>query len=156
MHSAVADELRQRGVTRSANNPAGDFAENLFCRAFGWVQAPSSMKSADAIDGNGIRFQIKCRRITAQNTSRQLSALRSLEDFGFDILAAVLFNKDYSVLRAALIPYAIVVSEAKHQTHTNSGRFMLRDAVWNLPGVEDVTHKLRIAAKEWATGESRS
>jgi hypothetical protein len=38
LYVAVMEELRERDVLRSANNPTGDFAEYLFCRAFGWTQ----------------------------------------------------------------------------------------------------------------------
>jgi hypothetical protein len=30
LHAIVADELRTRGITRSANSPTGDVAEYLF------------------------------------------------------------------------------------------------------------------------------
>ena len=39
LHANVADELRARGISRSANNPTGDLAEYLFCKAFNWVRA---------------------------------------------------------------------------------------------------------------------
>jgi hypothetical protein len=38
LHAAVSEELRERNVLRSANNPTGDLAEYLFCKAFGWAQ----------------------------------------------------------------------------------------------------------------------
>jgi hypothetical protein len=50
MHAEVSEELRRRGVIRSSNNPIGDLAEHLFCRDFGWKQAPSSKGDADATD----------------------------------------------------------------------------------------------------------
>ena len=34
LHAAVSEELRRRGVTRSSNNPVGDLADYLICRAF--------------------------------------------------------------------------------------------------------------------------
>ena len=142
LHGAVADELRARGVVRSANNPVGDLAEYLFCKAFGWELAPKSAKAADAIF-DGKLYQIKGRRLTKHNGSRQLGAMRGLSDGGFDYLAAVLFNTDYSVLRAAIIPHASALSGAKFIEHTNSWKFILRDAVWICSGTEDVTNELR-------------
>ena len=143
-HAQITDELRQRGVTRSANNPAGDYAEHLFCRAFGWRQADNSVKSYDAIDDRGgTRFQIKSRRLTAANTSRQVSALRGLDGDCFDFLAGVLFNKDFSVYRAAIIPHSVVLANAKYGAHTNSWRFFLRDGLWETAEVVDVTKQLR-------------
>jgi hypothetical protein len=78
MHAAVSEELRRRGVIRSSSNPVGDLAEHLFCRAFGWKQAPNSMRDAEATDAAEVRYQIKGRRLTPHNNSRQLGALREL------------------------------------------------------------------------------
>ena len=60
----------------------------------------------------------------------------------FDYVAAVLFNEDFSILRAALIPHAQVVENANYVEATNSWRFLLRDEIWNLPAVKDVTTEL--------------
>lgn len=141
LHSELLEELRERGVLRSANNPTGDLAEYLFCKAFGWDQANNSVKSFDAVDAENTRFQIKGRRLHARNKSRQMSAIRSLE--GFDVLAAVLFDESYCVARAALIPTDVVKSESTYIRHTNSYNFLLRDSIWDILGVEDVTDRLR-------------
>jgi len=58
-------------------------------------------------------------------------------------LAGVLFNEDYSVMRAALIPHAVTTQRASFVKRTNSHRFLLRDEVWDAQGVMDVTEKLR-------------
>jgi hypothetical protein len=150
MHAAVSEELRRRGVTRSSNNPVGDLAEHLFCRAFGWKQAPNSMRDADATDDAQVRYQIKGRRLTSYNKSRQLGALRDLPAQGFDVLAAVLFREDYRVLRAALIPHTRVIGLAKRVDRTNSWRFLLRDAVWSVADVSDVTENLQKTEAAWA------
>jgi hypothetical protein len=34
LHPQIGDELRKRGILRSANNPTGDLSEYLFCKAF--------------------------------------------------------------------------------------------------------------------------
>lgn len=140
-HTMIMAELRRRGVLRSANNPTGDLAEYLFCAAFSWAQENNSAKAFDATDGDGTRYQIKGRRIHRRNRSRQLSAIRDLG--GFDILAAVLFDDDYRVTQAALIPAAVVRVHSTYVAHTNSHRFLLRDAIWDVPGVTDVTRRLR-------------
>jgi len=143
LHAKLADELRTRGITRSANNPTGDLAEYLFCKAFGWEQAGNSHANVDAIGSDGTRYQIKARRITRYNNSRQLSAIRDLGGGHFDFIGGVLFNEDYTVMRAALIPHSIAVERATFVEHTNSHRFLLRDDVWDAPAVRDVTTELR-------------
>jgi hypothetical protein len=142
-HARVSDELRTRGITRSSNNPTGDLAEYLFCKAFGWQQANNARANVDAVGADGIRYQIKGRRITRYNKSRQLSAIRDLAGAHFDFLAGVLFNADYTVARAALIPHAVALQRATFVKRTNSHRFLLRDDVWVAPLVRDVTAELR-------------
>lgn len=141
LHTSTMEELRRRGVLRSANNPTGDLAEYLFCAAFGWVQENNSARAFDATGDDGTRYQIKGRRIHHRNRSRQLSAIRNLE--GFDILAAVLFDDLYRIKRAVLIPAAVVRENSTYIKHTNSHKFLLRDAVCDARDVEDVTVRLR-------------
>jgi len=143
-HTAVLNELRDRDILRSANNPTGDYAEWLFCQAFGWDQAANSVKGFDATDAEGIRYQIKGRRLHHLNTSRQLSTIRDMN--GYDVLAGVLFDAAFVVSRAALIPSEIVRDRSKFTEHTNSHRFMLRDDIWNADGVVDVTANLQQVA----------
>lgn len=141
LNAAILEELRQRQILRSANNPTGDLAEYYFCTAFGWRQEANSAKAFDATGDDGTRYQIKGRRLHRRNRSRQLSAIRDLE--GFDTLAALLFDDDYRILRGALIPVSVVRAQAGYIAHTNSHKFLLRDAIWDEVGVEDVTERLR-------------
>jgi hypothetical protein len=148
LHAATLDQLRVRGIVRSANAPGGDYAELLFTRAFGWTRNENSAIGCDATDWSGRRYQIKSRRLSELNGSRQLSALRRLPEQPFDYLAAVLFEKDYKVAKAAMIPHEVVASRARFQQHTNSWTFFLDDNVWALPGVRDVTQELQRVARE--------
>ena len=143
LHAQIGDALRARKITRSANNPTGDLAEFLFCKTFGWQQENNSEANIDAIGDDGTRYQIKGRRINRHNASRQLSAIRDLNGGHFDFLAAVLFSEDYSILRAAIIPRAVIVERSAFVARTNSHKFMLRDDTWNIDGVQDVTASLR-------------
>ena len=154
MHAGTMEELYRRGIARTANNPTGNLAEYLFCRAFSWQQAPNLEKGFDATDGDGKRYQIKGRRLHRRNKLRQLSAIRDVD--GFDVLATVLFDDQYRVSRAAMIPRSVVRERSKFVRHTNSHRFMLTDDVWNDRRVKDVTDKLRAAESEaWGTAGAR-
>ena len=143
LHVNINTELRGRGVLRSANTPTGDLAEYLFCKAFGWAQANNSVKSYDATNDNGKKYQIKARRLHTLNSSRQLSALRNLEDGGFDSLAGILFDSDYNILRAAIVPHGLVLSNSTYVAHANSHRFLLKDYIWEDETVLDVTNHIR-------------
>jgi hypothetical protein len=57
---------------------------------------------------------VKSRRLTARNRSRQLSFFRGflLPGDSFDLQVAVLFNEDFTVQRAALVPVAVVRQHA--------------------------------------------
>lgn len=58
LHVDLLVELRRRAVVRSANNPTGDYGELLFARAFGWTLNNNSSADADALDADGVRYQI--------------------------------------------------------------------------------------------------
>lgn len=143
----VMEELRRREVLRSSNNPVADYSELLFCRAFGWCQERGSALGFDAIH-EGLRYQIKGRRLTRSNPSRQLSFFRRLPDKPFDLLAGVLFHNCFDIRRAALVPHEIVENRARYSKHADAWLFELRDDVWNAPGVVDVTERLLLAAGE--------
>ena len=145
LFGAALKELQARGVTRSTNNPIADYAELLFETALRLKRAPRSTKGYDALDRAGRKYEIKCRRVTAHNSSRQLSALRGLDQKHFDFLGGVLFMEDFSVFRACLVPHEQVLSNSTFVHQTNSWKFFLLDTVWALPGVVDVTAKLQKA-----------
>jgi hypothetical protein len=146
-YGAIMDELRRREIVRSSNSPLSDYAELLFCKAFGWKRERNSAAGYDAVDeSTGVRSQIKGRRLTPHNASRQLSAIRNLDATPFDELAGVLVDEEFQVVRAALVPVAVVRAKSVHVAHTNSWKFLLRDAVWIIPGVRDVTEELKAAA----------
>jgi hypothetical protein len=143
LHNAITEELKDRGVTRTRNNPTGDYAEYLFCKAFGWQQETNSKKSIDATDRHGTTYQIKARKKGITTDSRQLSAIRNLTEDSFDYLAGLIFNPDYSVYKAALIPIRTVLNDSTYSKHTNAWKFFLKDHVWDLPEVKDVTEVLK-------------
>lgn len=148
LYSAIVEELHRRGVVRSTNNPVGDYAEYLTARAFGLSLVGNSSIGYDAISRDGIRYQVKSRRLTARNRSRQLSFFRGFQLPGdpFDLLVAVLFNEDFTVQRAALVPVAVVREHAVRVEYVNAWRLILRDSVWAIRGVDDVTDRIRAAA----------
>ncbi len=143
LYTELMAELRTRGIVRTSNGPGADVAEGLVAKAFSLTLNSSSTAGYDGIDPQGRKIEVKCRRLTRFNNSRQLSAIRGLEKAHFDFLAGVLFNEDFSVMKAALIPYDVVKEHAVFVRHTNGWKFVLRDSIWALPGVEDITERLK-------------
>lgn len=145
LHSDIMEELRNRGIVRSANNPTGDLAEYIFCKAFKtWERAPNSKAGFDATcKRTKKKYQIKARRVTSHNNSRQLSAIRELDNRHFDFLAAIIFNERYEVEKAIIVPHRSIRTRCTYVKRTNSYKLMLEDNVWDLPKAEDVTRKLR-------------
>ena len=145
-YAEVINKLRTKGVIRSKNNPAGDYAESLAMKAFSLSPCPKSQKGYDAFDED-YRYEVKARRITEDNGSRQLSAIRKIDENHFDYVIAILFQWDFTIYRAAKIPHRIVKEHARHKAHTNAAIFILSDSVWGIEGVEDVTAVIRAAAE---------
>jgi hypothetical protein len=147
IHGKVLSELRERGVVRSTNKPIADYAEYLSARALSLSTSPKSTKGYDAKGPDNKKYEIKSRQITRQNPSREVSALRDLDKRHFDYLIGVLFNEEFRVLRACRIPHSTVLKVAKYSNHTNAWRFHLRDSLWSMPGVVDLTAKIQKAEK---------
>lgn len=141
-YSDSLEALGKAEFIRSKNNPIGDYAEWLVAKAMGLELCTKSTKGYDAFDANH-RYEIKSRRITTDNGSRQLSAIRSLDSKQFDYLVGVLFHADFSVNRVAVIPITIVQTHSKYKKHTNAAVFYLLDSVWSLPGVGDITNEVK-------------
>ncbi len=145
LYAKILDELRQRHIVRSTNNPVADLAELLVVQALGLKLAPKSTRGYDAADSRGRRYQIKGRRITPHNSSRQLSFIRGLKEpqEPFDYLAGVLFNENFSVMRGCIIPVALIRKVAKHRSRENAWRLLLLDKLWEQRGVRDITARLK-------------
>lgn len=146
LYTWILDELRVRGVQRSTNNPAGDYAEWLVKEGLGLDLADNSIAGYDAIGPDQLRYQVKGRRLTAANGSRQLGTIRGMRDPAvdpFDILVGVLFSADFTIARAAAIPIEVVRERARWQQHVNGYRLMLLDSIWSDPRVVDITERLR-------------
>jgi hypothetical protein len=143
LYGTVLGELRRRGIVRSTNGPVADYAEYLVIKALSLQLAPKSTKGYDATDDRGQRYEIKGRRLTAHNRSRQLSFIRGLDRRHFAYLAGVLFNEDFSVRRACLLPVELVEQEATYREHVNGWILHLRDSLWERQGVRDITAAVR-------------
>ena len=53
LYRAILVELKSRGVIRTENAPAGDYAEYLVATALGGQLAPNSEKAWDVLGSNG-------------------------------------------------------------------------------------------------------
>jgi hypothetical protein len=147
LYSSIVDELLHRRVVRSTNNPVADYAECLTARAFDLKLAGKSVSGYDAVGNTGVRYQVKARRLTRQNGSRQLGFIRGLEPgkSPFDFLVGILFTADFAVIRAALVPVAVVRERVAWAEPVKAWRLILSDTVWTLAGVQDITEEIRAA-----------
>lgn len=145
LYDAVLRELRERGVVRSSNNPVADYAESLAAQALNLTLASRSTTGYDAVGVDGMKYEIKARRPTPFNKSRQLSVLRNLNDRHFDYLIGVLFEPTFRVERACVISAETVESLATYRTHVNGWVLHLRDGIWSRSDVRDITAELKAA-----------
>ncbi len=144
-YAAILNELESRGVVRTRNAPAGDYAEWLCQKALGGSLEPNSAKSHDLTLADGTRIQVKCRVVTDPTKQRQqLSAIRSWD---FDLLAVVLLDPvDYSVLLGVLLPVDVVRPTARWIERVKADRVDLTPELLSQESVSDITGALRSAA----------
>jgi hypothetical protein len=131
--SSVMTELRSRSVLRSSNNPTGDYAEYLVAAQLGLQLVPPSTKSYDAVAPDGKRFQIKGRRLTRTNASRQLGVLRKLDQDSFDYLVVVMFGSNFELQEMWQLPIDLVREHATFNKYQNAHILHARGEMLNDP-----------------------
>ncbi len=141
-YAAIIDELKARGIARTMNSPVADYAEWLMATKLGLTLSANSKAGFDAQDKNGLRYQVKSRRMSPKTKSVRLGSIRNLKDNPFDYLLGVIFDYDFHVPYAAKIPWKIVAEESGFSERTNSAIFHLRKSLFERDEVEDITSML--------------
>jgi hypothetical protein len=143
LYRAILSELKSRGMVRTENAPAGDYAEYLVATALSGQMAPNSEKSWDVLGNDGEKLQVKARVVSdpVQPGQLQLSPFRS---FGFDSAVIVLLSAtDYAVSRASKVPRHVVESSTLHRQHVNGKVLFARPEIMGHPDAMDLTAALR-------------
>jgi len=145
LYRSILRELRRRGVVRTENAPAGDYAEFLVATALAGSLAANSEKSYDVI-AEGRRLQVKCRVVSDRSRvgQPQLSPFRSF-DFD-DAIIVLLSDEDYSVRQATRVPVELIRATARFSGHVNGHIVHARPSLLNSPGTEDLTGRTGYAA----------
>jgi hypothetical protein len=143
LHSEVINELRHRNVLRTHNNPVGDYTEWLVAKCLKLNLESNSSSGFDALDDKDVRYQIKGRRITPNNKSRQLGVIRNLNQEKFDILVAVIFDAEYEIIEAVLIPQEIIADYAKFSPLQNGHILHLKGPILSDKKVTNINNFLK-------------
>ena len=142
LQAAATNELRIRGVVRTQNNPLGGYTEWLVAKALNLELQDNSRAGYDGITKVGGRIQIKGRRVTPRDDSRQLSAIRKYAKKDFDALVAIIYDEGFNVIEALLIPHEVVGDYASYREHVNAHILILKGPVLSDPKVQCFKHVL--------------
>lgn len=165
LYGHILDELEDRAVVRTRNQPLGDYAEWLTWRALAGRQSPNKSEkaydliadlSADLLAGAGpdagghdsARIQVKSRAVSPKARAGQLQTSPFHAD-GFDYLALVLHEAaDYAVRQAVLLPLKTALSYAKPASARRDDvlRLSMTPQVMSNPTRVDITDLLQAAA----------
>ena len=132
LYADLLEELRDRELTRTSNNPTADYAENVAAEKLGLTRAGKEERGYDATDAKGHKYQIKGRRITRHNNSRQLGVIRDLEANLFDYLVAVIFDESFAVLEIWKVPFEFVQSNSRWSEHQNGHIFQAKSSLLSM------------------------
>src|SRR3989304_2431248 len=130
LYGRLMEELRQRKLIRSSNNPVSDYAEKIVCEKLKLSIQRKSSKGYDAIDEkSGFKYQIKARRVTSHNKSRQLGVIRNLDQKLFDYLIAVIFDESFKPIEIWRIPRKAIPKYARYSQHQNGYILILTEKI---------------------------
>jgi hypothetical protein len=118
-----------------------DFAEYLFEQALGGKRVGRGQKGHDVVVPNLGRLQVKQRCLPPDGRIEERLHLRSCTRDGCDYLGAIIFNVDYSIRKASLIPFAEVWRLIEqYPDREKNVRF---DLLAQLPGAVDLSVRIR-------------
>lgn len=138
LQASATNELKGRGIVRTQNNPLGDYTEWLVAKALDLKLQANSKTGYDGVSKDGVRIQIKGRRVTPTNNSRQLSAIRKYVEKDFDALAAVIYDEHFNIIEALLIPHEVVGEYASYCEHVNAHILILKGPILSDPRVQSI------------------
>jgi len=144
LHSSIMSELRRRELVRTANNAVADLGELLFCTGLGWQRQDKQGKDIDAVTQNNERVQIKSRRMTRDKDASRSGTIRDKN--GWDLVALAMFNPDFSLKRAVIIPRDIALQHLRWSNRQQGWYISLTKTFWSEPDLIDVSDTLRTAA----------
>ena len=150
LHGESLAELRRRGVIRTANAPAGDYAEWLVAKATGGELAANAQPSWDVRTPQGELLQVKAR-VVSDNQNRGQRQLSSFRSWKFDAAVVVLFHPDFTIRKAAYVPSDVLRERgvARHSSWVNADIVYATDDLLALG--TDWSDRLRGAAGEQPT-----
>ncbi len=138
----IIDTLVARGICRTANNPVSDYTEWLVCKTLNLTRETSSKQGYDAVGNDDKKkYEIKARRLSKKNGSRQLSAIRDIDGEHFDFVVAVIYNAPFEVMQVLKIPREVIKRSGVFRKHTNSYTVYADAKMAGHDGVEDITNK---------------
>ena len=133
---AALEALRPFGIETLC-----DYAEYAFEQALGGKRVTRGQKGHDVVCGQYGRIQVKERRLPADGRTEERLHLRNITADSCDYLGAVIFENDYTVRKATLVPHSevwpLIVA------HPDKEKKVKYSLVAALPGALDMTGTLR-------------
>jgi hypothetical protein len=142
------EALKDRGVIRSSKVLA-DYAEWLATTALHLTLVEGgAQKGFDAVDPEtGLTYQVKARQVVLPYMQSDLLGQGNLDGTPFDLLVGILVGADYEVIRAAIVPLAVVRLRARPIAYNNGYRIHMASGLLSQPGVRDITAEVRRASE---------
>ncbi len=141
-YAGIINELRGRKIIRTSNNPSADYAEKLVADTLGLDLMPPSNLGFDAINKkSNVRYQIKARRVTIFNKSRQLGVIRNLDKKEFDYLIAVIFDEFFHIKECYQIPFELIKKYSRYSEHQHGHILILRGEILKDKKIQNITNK---------------
>ena len=161
-YSDVLNKLTDREVVKTRNNPVGDYTEWLVQKAYGGELKGKSTKGYDLVRlekgaddrSKCVKYQIKGRWLKDDNSNKQLSIIRDLDDNQFDYLIGVLFTNDFDVKGAWKIPHDLIRKHSYYSERQRGHIVHLRKPIICSDEVINITKCLQKAEdKSWHSEE---
>jgi len=137
--AALRERLREYGI-----RDASDYAEVLVAEALeGQRLASRVAKGHDVLAGLYGRVEVKCRQLPADGRVEERVEIGAGKEAGFEYLAVVIFQPDFAIKGAVVVPYAAVWELVAQQKYNR----VSYSQACALPGSVDITAAVQAAAE---------
>jgi hypothetical protein len=126
---------------------AGDYAEVLVAEALGGRRECRTKSGHDVVCESHGRVEVKCRQLPPDGRIEERVAIGASKHEGFEYLAVVVFQLDFTVKGAVLVPYADAWTLAASQKFRRISYSQARQ----LPGTVDITAEVQAASTRYTS-----
>lgn len=141
MHGKILDIFEKRQVSKTRNQPIAGYSRWLIKNKLGFDQVDNPNEKYDLFDKNKKKYLVRSRQIS-NNKNIPFGVIRNIHDKNFDNLITIVFDKDFNIIEAYMIPVDVLLNKVIYNGYQNGYILRVKHLDIIKDEIEDITHML--------------